>query len=540
MLPPLPSDFRGTYRTDVDACAVYSESAGIMRVVPLGVAVPDQAEDLQSLCRWAQQHAIPLIARGSGSSMSGGAVGPGLIVDLHRLRSVSEVDTSYDRIRVGAAVTRARTDDLARAKGLRFPVDPSSGSFATIGGMAATNAAGPRSMRFGPMRHWVRALDCIFADGSRCWVSRSPHTSLSSPVLERWQGEARAIQARCSELPRRAVRKESSGYGIHDFAQSGDLVDLLVGSEGTLAFFVEAELDLIQLPMSTGSLLSSWPTLEQALHGAVLARESRAAACELLDTSFLQVASRARTLPIPRDSECVLLVELEGAEAGATAAIADALADAWRRAGATVVLLGLDPESEESLWSLRHAASPILSRLDPHIRSMQIVEDGCVPPHRLAEYVRGVRQALVDSRLDGVLFGHAGDAHVHVNALVDVRRAAWRDSVRALFDRVLELTANLGGTLCGEHGDGRLRTPSMHRLWSADTLRLFADIKALLDPTGILNPGVKTGPANDPFAMIKYDPEIRLASGRAALVLERVERERAYAACRLELLDETG
>ena len=539
MLPPPPPDFRGVFRVDDEARAVYSESAGIMRVVPLAVAVPQDASAVQCLCTWATAHGVPLIARGSGSSMSGAAVGAGVVVDTHRLRDMGSVDASYGRLRVGAAVTRAQANTAAQEVGLRVPVDPSSGAFATVGGMAATNAAGPRTMKFGAMRQWVRALDCVFTDGSRAVVSRG-RTGGDSGTLRRWQAAAGTLQERSRTVVPPGVRKNASGYGIHEFGGTGDLVDLLVGSEGTLALFVAVELDLAPLPVATASLLSSWTTLDGAVRGADLARESGAVACELLDASFLRVAARGRTLPVPSDSECVLLVELEDREPGFAESRAQALATAWGRAGAATVLLGLDPESQEALWSLRHAASPILSRMDPHIRSMQVVEDGCVPPHRLADYVRGVRQALADSQLDGVLFGHAGDGHLHVNALVDVRTHEWRDRVRSLFDRVVNLTAELGGTMAGEHGDGRLRSHVLSRFWSPQALALFADVKAVFDPAGLLNPGVKMGPFGDPFARIKYDPADSLNNPRAERVLAQVEGERAYDRLRLELLDMTG
>ncbi|MCC6316466.1 MAG: FAD-binding oxidoreductase [Gemmatimonadaceae bacterium] len=534
-----PPGFHGTFRTDVDARGAYSESAGILRAMPLAVAVPDTPTDVQALARWASRERVPLIARGSGSSMSGAAVGPGVIVDTHRLRAIDAVDPAWNRLRVGAAVTRSRADDAARHHGLRVPVDPSSGAFATIGGMAATNAAGPRTMRFGAMRRWVHAIDCVFADGSAARVSRD-RPPVGGATLARWAAAAPDLRARCARLEARHVRKDSSGYGVHDFAVSGDLIDLLVGSEGTLALFTAVELDVLPLPVASASLLCSWPDLDLAVRGAALAREAGAVACELLDASFLAVAARARALPVPSSSEAVLIIEFEDAEPGFATSRAEALAAACRQAGASTTLLGLDPESEEALWALRHAASPILSRLDPHIRSMQVVEDGCVPPERLADYVRGVRAALQACALEGVLFGHAGDAHVHVNALVDVRSPTWKVSVRALYDRVAELTARLGGTMAGEHGDGRLRSPLMSQFWSADAMAIFAELKALFDPVGILNPGVKVGATTDPFQRVKYDPSDAIESPPAHRVLEEVEATRAYDTLRLELLDRSG
>ena len=189
------------------------------------------------------------------------------------------------------------------------------------------------------------------------------------------------------------------------------------------------------------------------------------------------------------------------------------------------------------MWELRHAASPILSRLDPSLKSMQFIEDGCVPPDRLPEYVRGVRAALDRHETRGVIFGHAGDANVHVNPLVDVRRPDWRERVAALLDEVAELTASLGGTLAGEHGDGRLRTPLLDRVWPAASRHAFAAVKHCFDPAGILNPGVKVSlPGQRALGEIKYDPSLSPLPPAARRALDVVERERAYARFRLEML----
>jgi len=156
-----PTGFRGAFRTDEDALAVYSESAGIARIRPTAVAVPVDVGDLSTLVRWAASGHVPLIARGSGSSMPGGAIGDGVIVDLSRWRAIGSLDATARTICVEPGVLRAEVDRAASIAGLRFPVNPSSGAFCTIGGMASTNAAGPHSMQFGSMRRWVRAIDCV-------------------------------------------------------------------------------------------------------------------------------------------------------------------------------------------------------------------------------------------------------------------------------------------------------------------------------------------------------------------------------------------
>jgi FAD/FMN-containing dehydrogenase len=220
-------------------------------------------------------------------------------------------------------------------------------------------------------------------------------------------------------------------------------------------------------------------------------------------------------------------------------ATVSAVEEIFRDAGATTVRVALDQHTETELWELRHAASPILARLDPNLRSMQFVEDCAVPPEKLAAYVRGVREILASSETRGVIFGHAGDSHAHVNALVDVRRADWRERVERILDGVTSLASVLGGTLAGEHGDGRLRTPLMPRVWSGDVLGRFRDVKAAFDPRNIFNPGVKVAlPGEHALGAIKYDPALAALPSRARSALDRVDRDRAYARLRLDLLDE--
>jgi FAD/FMN-containing dehydrogenase len=409
--------------------------------------------------------------------------------------------------------------------------------------MASTNAAGAHTLRFGSVRPWVIALDCVFEDGTRAMVRRGEPPP-SVPAVRRFLDDARApllAAASGRPEPHPGVRKDSSGYAAGAYARTGELVDLLVGSEGTLALFVGLELALTPRPGATSSVLATFRSLEEAVASAIGAREAEASACELLDRTFLDVAAAGGKSPaLPDATEAVLLAEVEGASPDAAAEAARGLERIFRRSGATDVRLALDPVTEVTLWELRHAASPILSRLDPMLKSMQFIEDGAVPPARLAEYVRGVRAALAAREIRGVIFGHAGDAHVHVNPLVDVRRPDWRAQVQSLLDEVTDLTARLGGTLAGEHGDGRLRTPLLERvLPDRELLDVFRRVKAAFDPLGILNPGVKVPrPGQQPVETVKYDPALPPLPAVARRVLDRVERERGYARARLEMLEE--
>lgn len=540
-----PPEFRGTFRTDAAARAVYAEAAGIHRVIPQAVGVPADTNDVQALVAWAREMGTPLIPRGSGSSMAGGAVGDGVIVDLSRLDTIGEPDLERGSIRVGPGALRAAVDRRARRDGLRFPVDPSSGAFCTVGGMVGTNAAGARSLRFGATRAWVHALDCVFDDGSRGEVRRGSPVPFDVPAVARFE---RTVAPSLLSAPRAdvwrhlAVCKNSSGYAVDAFSRSGELVDLLVGSEGTLALFVGIELDLLAAPGATAGVLGAFASLERAAAAAVRAREVGAAACELLDRTFLEVAATGgRPLPVPANTEAVLVAEIEGPRADAAADVARRLGRAFHAEGASAVSLALDPHAEAELWDLRHAASPSLARLDPTLKSMQFIEDAAVPLARLADYLRGVREILARHGVRGVIFGHAADAHIHVNPLVDVAQPDWRARAQGILDETTELVARLGGTPSGEHGDGRLRTPLLDRVWDARAREEFRLVKEAFDPSGILNPGVKVPLAGGPAPLdtpVKYDPGLPPLPPAARRALDRVERERAYAEFRLAMLEE--
>lgn len=536
--------FRGYFREDELARTVYSEAAGIGRAIPAAVAVPVDAEDVVVLVRWAAETGTSLIPRGSGSSMAGGAIGTGVVVDLSRINHLGRIIERDRTVWVEPGVLWSTLDVAARRKGLRFPVDPSSGDFCTLGGMVSTNAAGAHSLRFGPTRAWVNAVDCVFADGDRAIITRGEPAPRRIEAISRFMrdvhGEIVASDKR-RPIAHLGVRKESSGYAIHDYATNADLVDILVGSEGTLAIMVAIELKLAPVAAATSSVLGSFPSLEAATAAATKAVEAGASACELLDRTFLAYAATAKSADEKfkermEGAAAILLAEVEAENSDAAKAGAEKLAKAFTDAGAKDVDIALTPESEHDLWELRHAASPILSALE-HSTSMQFIEDGAVALPKLPDYVQGVRKALSDREVSGVIFGHAGDAHVHVNPLIDVRQPEWREKVSGLLEDVVKLTARLGGTLTGEHGDGRLRTPLLDRVWHKDAIRAFGLIKKAFDPANVFNPGVKVPlPGQKAINDIKYDPALPPLPEKARAALDDVVKARAYDRFRLSLI----
>lgn len=506
--------------------------------MPRAVAVARSTEDVQLLVRWARDNGLPITARGSGSSMANGAVGPGLVLDLSQLADIKPVNVRERTIRCGAGALRNEVDRAAREHGLRFPVDPSSGSFCTIGGMVATNAAGAHSLGFGATHAWVTALDCVLADGSTATLRRgeAPYPDVTAfqralEVLERAREQ--------SDVFRRDVSKDSSGYGVARWIETGDLLDVIVGSEGTLALVTSVELRLAPVANATSSVLAAFAHHDAATDGARAARDAGAVVCELLDGTFLDAGRIGRQFPgIPTNAATALLVEVEGDTPREAEARAAALKGAMRAAGATFITVAVVPDAERELWELRYGASPMLAQLDPSLRSLQVIEDGAVPPAALGEYVRSVHAALDRQRLRGVIFGHAGDAHVHVNPLIDVSEPGWRRRLTALLEEITAVIVRLEGTLTGEHGDGRLRAPLLSRTWPEPAMLTFRELKAAFDPDGLLNPGVKLPlPDQEPIEAVKYDPELPPLPAPARRALDHVTASRGYATSRLSLLE---
>jgi FAD/FMN-containing dehydrogenase len=185
---------------------------------------------------------------------------------------------------------------------------------------------------------------------------------------------------------------------------------------------------------------------------------------------------------------------------------------------------------------LRHAASPILARLPEERRSLQVIEDACLPPERMGDYIRSVRRIAAAHGLPVVIFGHAGDGHVHVNLLPDVTRPGWESAVQALLEEVTESVLRLNGTLSGEHGDGRLRAGLLQRAYGEDIVGLFAQIKRAFDPLGIMNPGVILPDGAAPISRLKVGHEAAAIPSDIASELRRIEREGGYAKWRMELV----
>lgn len=541
--------------TDLRTRAAYAEGAGIYRIVPAGVAAPTSVAEVQALVGWARATRTPLIARGAGSGIPGSAVGPGVIVDLRERMPVTlEIDPVSRTAITSANVTQGELNSAAEPHGLRLPPDPSSSGWATLGGMVATNAAGPRTVRYGPVRPWVMGLELVTGDAEVAWlgrgeasaamvsqgaISRGLPTAINRFHLKTAPAIRQAAELIGARFPK--VRKNTAGYALDHWLATGDDLELLIGAEGTLGLVTTIRWRLDPIPKARSSMrisLRSLDDLEEAVRALVALQPS---AVELLDRTFLELVRGEGKLPpqIPPATEALLLVEFEREQPAAARGVAG---DAVRAVEglATDVATALTPAEERELWVLRHAASPILASLPPSRRSLQVIEDGCVPLPRLGAYVRAIREAAARRGIMVVIFGHAGDGNVHVNALPELAHPDWLERVRGLYDDVSAAVLALGGTVSGEHGDGRLRAPLLRAMYGDEVVALFDRVKTAFDPDGILNPGVKLDSTDGAMLGLKIGPGAAAIPDDVALALREIERTGGYARSRMEIAGTAG
>ena len=457
----------GDVRDDAASRELYSCDASLYRRLPAATLRARDADDLDAAIAACRAAGMPLTMRGGGTSLAGQTVGSGLIVDCSALDAI-EIDADAMTAWVGPGVVLAALDAAAARHGLSFGPDVASSSRATLGGMIANNSAGARSIVHGLTADHVLALEVTLADGAHATLRRG---SPAPAALE----AARPLAA--AATPTTLLRRVS-GYCLE--ALGGDQPDwprVVCGSEGTLAITRRAQVRLVPRPAARGLALLSLPSVDAALDAALAALEGGPSAIELM----------ARTALDP-DAPAQLLVEHSGDADGVAARV---------RAvpGARVVL---DPAEQEAVWSVRRAGiGRALGSVpgavgDP--RPLAFIEDPAVPPERLPELARGVRAVLDREGLEAVWYGHASVGCLHIRPRMDLRLPGAAASLRRIAEETADLVASLGGSLSGEHGDGRARSELLPRMYPPHTIAAFGELKDLLDPERLLNPGVLVDP----------------------------------------------
>ncbi len=483
LVADLRASVAGEVRDDPASRDLYASDASIYRRRPLATLRAAEVDDIDAAIAACRAHGVPLTMRGAGTSLAGQAVGRGLVVDCSALAAVA-IDPDARAARVGPGVVLDDLNAAAAAHGLTFGADVATASRATLGGMIANNSAGARSVVHGLTADHVLALDVTLADGTR---ARLRQGAAAPDALER----ARPLAA--DAHPPRLIRRVS-GYALDALAgPEPDWPRLMCGSEGTLALTRGAELRLIPRPARRGLALLGFDSVDRALESVVGLLEAGPSAIELMDRALLDPANRPPAvralLGFAGDAAALLVVEHSGEP--------DDVERRLREIPEARVVR--DPAEQAAIWAVRRSGIARALRTadagaaeDP--RPVPFIEDPAVPPARLAGFARDVRGVLAREDVRAVWYGHASVGCLHIRPLMDLRRPGAVAMMRRIAEEVADLVAQNGGSLSGEHGDGRLRSELLPRMYPPATIAAFARLKALLDPDRLLNPGVLTDP----------------------------------------------
>ena len=495
--------------------ALYSYDASLYRVVPQAVAQPGSVDELGELLARARADGVPVTMRGAGTSCAGNAVGPGIVLDTSRhLTAINAIDAEAGTARVEPGVVQAQLQQAAAAHGLRFGPDPSTFNRCTIGGMIGNNACGPRALGYGRTADNLLALDLITGTGERLRLdSRTDLRNSDSPTLRALH---RLVMANLGVIRTEFGRfsRQVSGYSLeHLLPEHGfDVTRFLAGSEGTLAVITGAEVRLVQAPTQTVVVALGYPSMAEAADAVPGILAHRPVALEGLDSRIVEVARRRRPVPDLPAGQGWLFAELAGDDSDALRATGQALlADAGALAGRLVD----DPAEQAALWRVR-ADGAGLAETSLKRPAYPGWEDAAVPPERLGAYLRDFEALLTEHGLQAAPYGHFGEGCVHARIDFPLLETDGPARLRAFLLDAAALAGGYGGSMSGEHGDGRARSELLPAMYSPQALALFAAVKHLFDPGNLLNPGVLVDPA-------PLDANLRTALARSPLALAHPE-----------------
>ncbi len=415
---------------------------------PDAVVFPGSAEEVAALLRLANRAGFPVVPRGAGSGLTGGArpVEGGVVVSTQRLNRILKLDPDNLQIVVEPGVITEDLQEQVEAAGLFYPPDPQSKEYCTIGGNLAENAGGPRAVKYGVTRAYVLALQAVLPEGT---------------------------------LVRLGARTVKSVVGY-------DLLSLLVGCEGTLGIITEATLRLLPLPESRGTLLAVFDDMRAAAAAVAATFKSGVlpSAIEFMDQASIRCVEEYEPAGLPKDAAAVLVVEVDGSPPEVERS-ARKVESVMRDGGARQVRTSAGEAEAEVLWKARRAVGPALARIAP----IKVNEDIVVPLSRLPEAVGGIHGLARQNRVECACFGHAGDGNIHVNLLVDTGDQEALQRADRTVDSIFELVIELGGSITGEHGVGTTKQRFIGMELKPEVMAAMVRIKQALDPRGVLNPG---------------------------------------------------
>ena len=487
-------------RMDEDTRHAYSTDASPCVVKPRAVVFAESEADVLAVLRSCRELDVPLTARASGTSLSGAAIGPGIVLDTTRFCRILDFDRNLGIVRVEPGVLLSGLNAYLAERGVRFAPDPGSQDLCRIGGMVGHNASGYRSVKYGQTKDHVVGLRVLLADGTALEARDLPidgaawkETVGQVPALERIRRDI-ASHREDIRASRRAIRKHSCGYHLDSVAEALDrdvfpLATLFVGSEGTLGVITQVALRVLPIPARRITVLLF---LDHFRELGPLAAELLAlgpSAMESIDGSSLDLLGRTPH-DIPGTAEAMLLVEFDGGDLDAIAReVVGPLSSRYALSRPADVAEGADRQA--ALWKLRRSVFPTIVQRPGLRKAWGFVEDPIVPRHRMPEFFEFLGDLARRHGTKAGIYGHVGDGNAHYRPFFDPTDPGDFGRMRALREEFDEaVLGRFRGAPSGEHGIGRLRAETLPRIWGQAVYEVMRRTKDALDPHGLLNPGV--------------------------------------------------
>ena len=494
---------------DVDSStgtrARYSSDAGLTRIPPLAVAFPRTPEQALAAFDLARAHGVPLTARGGGTSCASNAIGPGLVLDFSRhMNRVVSIDPETRTATVEPGCVGSTLQAAAAKYGLRFGPDPSSQNRATIAGMVANNACGPHATAWGRTSDNIVSLDCVDGRGRRFTATTGRDSALRDVP-----GLASLIDSHLAPIRTQLGRfkRQVSGYSLEHLTPEGgrNLAAMLAGTEGTLVLILSITVRLVPLPDAPVLAALGYRSMIEAADDVPTLLAHSPLAVEGMDRRLVDVVRAHKgpgAVPALPEGEGWLLVEVGAPGENVTASLERARA--LCAASAAVDTVVYPPgEQASALWRIRADGAGLGGRTPPDgagggdQQAWPGFEDAAVPPENLGAYLRDFTALMEEFDIDGLLYGHFGDGCVHVRLAMPLETPEGVAHSRAFLQSAARICAAHGGSVSGEHGDGRARGELLRFMYTPEMLDLFARVKHVFDPDNLLNPGVLASPMDE-------------------------------------------
>ena len=513
----LEKELRGQVWFDAFNRGRYSTDASIYQIMPVGVAVPADEEDAALALAIAEDEGVPILPRGAGTSQNGQAIGEALILDNTRhLNKVIDFDSEARRVCVQPGIVLDQLNSYLKPHGLFFPVDVSTANRATIGGMTGNNSCGARSIRYGNMVHNVHSIEALLAGGVHAHFRRVDSEPGDMPpelvenLLALGDSEAEEIRRRFPKLLRRV-----GGYNIDELTlDRPNLARLLVGSEGTLAYFRRIHLDLQPIPPHKVLGVCHFPRFYDSMDSTRHIVELKPAAVELMDRTMIELAREiplfAPTLArfVKGEPEALLLVEFAGEDHATQLASLRSLVQLMESLGfPDAVVEVVDPSFQQAVWEVRKSGLNIMMSMKGDAKPVSFIEDCAVALEDLAEYTARLNEVFARHGTTGTFYAHASVGCLHVRPVLNMKQAGGAAAMRAIAEEAMEMVRAYKGSHSGEHGDGISRSEFHEPMFGRRMVENFEQVKRWFDPDNIFNPGKIVNPHRmDDREIMRYPP----------------------------------